>query len=167
MNNHLFKNQIINIRLYLEPKQLNKNYQETLYDLVCDKIEKKCKKNYGYINKVISIKECVYEEIMKMIPNVYFLMQVNIETYMPSIGDKIKINIEFIFNHGIFGSFEKIKVLIPIQNCSNYSLKQEFSQLILANNKNQKNIIKKDDIIEIEITNVRFEKENFSCLGKI
>jgi len=98
---------------------------------------------------------------------VYFLVEVEIFCYLPKIGDRLDILVEFVFNHGIFGAFEKIKVLVPIQSCQNWEFLQEFTELILFEKDNPHNKIRKGDIITIEIQNIRFEKENYSCLGKI
>jgi len=167
MNQELFETKIVETHVCLEPKELDSNFEEILYQKVKKKLEDTCLKDYGYIYKVISIHKYMFEEIMKMIPNIFFLIEVKINSYLPKIGDKIKINVEFIFNHGIYGGFEKIKVLVPIQTLHDWKLNQEFSHLMLIHKDNIKNTIKKGDIIHVEITNIRFEKQNFSCLAKI
>lgn len=167
MNTDIFSQEEIETRVSLEPNKLNKNYKEQLLEIVRNKFENTCIKNKGYIRKVISIKEIVNEEIMKMIPNVYFSLVALVHCYIPKIGDFLDIQVDFVFNHGVFGVFEKIKVLIPIQSCEDWTLQQDFSALYLVHKTDSQKNIKKGQILRVEIKNTRFEKDNFSCLAKI
>ena len=65
-----------------------------------------------------------------------------------------------IFNHGIFCEKSNLKLLIPINNLSSYNFdnkKKQFSKPGI--------ILKKDDTIQVEITNIRYNKHNFNCIG--
>jgi hypothetical protein len=102
------------------------------------------------------------------VPDVFFLLKVKVKSFIPKIGDKVKMNVDFVFNHGVFGGFEKIKILIPIQVCENdWKLQQDFSGLFLSNKINPKLNIKKGAEVLVELNKIRFEKDNFSCLAKI
>jgi len=167
MNADIFSQEEIETRVSLEPDKLDKNYKEKLTEIVRKNFENTCLKNKGYIRKVVGIKEIVNEEIMKMIPNVYFSVIALVQCYIPKIGDFLDIHVDFVFNHGIFGGFEKIKVLIPIQSCEEWTLQQDFSALYLVHKTDSQKNIKKGQILRVEIKNIRFEKDNFSCLAKI
>lgn len=166
MNEEIFEIKCIEKSLILTPEHLNQNIHNLIFNILKNQCENTCIKNIGFIKKVIKIKEIVHDEIMKMTPNLNIRILLEIESYLPKIGDKIKIKVDLIFSHGIFANFNSLKVLIPIHHCGNYSLIQDFAESYLKN-KGTNQTIKKNDIIEIEITNIRFEKENYSCLGKI
>jgi DNA-directed RNA polymerase subunit E'/Rpb7 len=168
MNEHLFQDNILETRVCLLPEELDKNYQDLLLQKVKLQFEKTCIKNIGYIDTVININEYIHEEIMKMVPDVFFLLKVKVKSFIPKIGDQVKMNVDFVFNHGVFGGFEKIKILIPIQVCENdWKLQQDFSGLFLSNKINPKLNIKKGAEVLVELNKIRFEKDNFSCLAKI
>jgi DNA-directed RNA polymerase subunit E'/Rpb7 len=166
MNEDLFEIKHIERTLILHPDQLNYNYKDIIYDLIQKDCVNSCIKEIGYVKQIIKIQKIVYDEIMKMTPNIFIKVLIEIECYLPKIGDHLQIRVELVFNHGIFANFNKIKVLVPIYNCQEYELIQDFTETYLQK-KNSLSKIKKNDIIYIEITNLRFEKENFSCLGKI
>jgi DNA-directed RNA polymerase subunit E'/Rpb7 len=166
MNNNIYK--IINFEksLIMSPDYLNDQYDNYILEYIKKECENMCLKDIGYIKKIIKIKEIIHDEIMKMTPNINVKVNVEAEVYYPTINDILNIKVELIFNHGIFANFNKLKVLIPIYNCEQYELIQDFSETYLKHKETQKKI-KKNDIIEIQLTNIRFEKDNYSCLGKI
>lgn len=168
MNTINFVHKTMQCRVCLEPHQLNKDYQETLLNSLKKRYANTCVKGIGYISEILSIKKCLHEEVMKMIPNVYFLLEAELLAYEPSAGDQLDMMVDYIFNHGIFGAFEKIKILIPIQNCQQeWSIQQDFSSIYMAHKEDPKKTIRKGSIIKVVITNFRFEKDNFSCIAKI
>jgi DNA-directed RNA polymerase subunit E'/Rpb7 len=168
MNDHLFKDAILETRVCLVPEELDKNYQDKLLEKVKFQFEKTCLKNIGYIDQVIDINEYIHEEIMKMVPDVFFLLKVKVKSFIPHIGDQVNMNVDFVFNHGVFGGFEKIKILVPIQMCeTEWNVQQDFTGLFLVNKKDPKLTIKKGNSITTELNKIRFEKDNFSCLAKI
>jgi DNA-directed RNA polymerase subunit E'/Rpb7 len=153
-------------RIFLEPHELTKNFNEILLKKVKLEVEKKCFLSIGFVLEVCKIERIIFEEIMNMIPNVYFLLEVQVIAYLPKVGDIIEIHVSFIFNHGIFGFFEDIKVLIPIQSCKGYKLKQEQNQVYLFHDLHKKKI-EKNSILVVELKNIRFEKENFACIAEL
>jgi len=168
MNENLYIENILETRVCLSPEELTAEYQELLFSKVKKQFEKTCLKNIGYITQVIKIHEFIHEEIMKMVPDVFFLLKVKVKSYIPSVGDQVKMNVDFVFNHGVFGAFEKIKILIPIQICEiDWNIQQDFTGLFLVNKKVPTRTIKKGMNIVVELNKIRFEKDNFSCLAKI
>ena len=61
-----------------------------------------------------------------------------------------------IHNSGVFVNLSNIKILIPNKN--NFSC--ENNKLII----NDKTFVK-GDLINVKITNIRYEKNKYSCLG--
>jgi DNA-directed RNA polymerase subunit E'/Rpb7 len=165
MNEHLFQIKEISSKIVLNPQYCNKDYENILLDILKNKYENISMKNVGYIKKVYEIVD-KKQEIMKIIPSISFVCVIKVLVYLPQINDELEINVDFIFNHGIFGYFEKIKILIPLQYCDDWELHQDFSSVYMKN-KNNGELIKVHSKIKIKILNIRFEKDNFSCLATI
>lgn len=155
-------------RVCLEPKHLSSDYREKIKQDIIEKYENTCVKEVGYISKIIDIQKIIHDKVMNMIPFVFFLVEVQVLSYLPELNDIIDIKINFIFNHGIFGYYEKIKILIPMQACEEWMIHQKNqNETILIYKNDPKITLKKDDNIKVLVKNIRFEKDNFSCIGKI
>ena len=158
----------MNVRICLSPEELNCDFETHLLKLIKGKYEKTCMKSIGYIYEIISIKKIMYEEIMKMVPNVMFVINVKVKSYLPEANDEIELKVNQIFQHGIFGSIDKIKVLIPIQNCGDYIVEQDKkSEYYLIHKTVKTKQIKMNDRIHAQLKKIRYEKDTYSCLAKL
>ena len=72
------------------------------------------------------------------------------------IGNILKCQIHMIHNSGVFVNLFNIKILVPHKN--NFSCE---NNKLTVNNK----LYVKDDWIDVKITNIRYEKKKYSCLG--
>lgn len=173
INEVLFDNQVhMRTRICLNPGELNGFYQETVLAKARRQYDNTCRKNIGYIDRVVRILSIDHQEIMKIIPDVIFLITMQVRAYMPKPGDCVTMRINFIFNHGIFGVFEKIKILVPIQLCEEeWEQKQEGSSsnslLYMVHRKDPQQKIVMKQLVTVELERIRFEKDNYSCLAKL
>jgi len=150
---------------------LDCKYEKVIYEQMKKECEHRCIKDVGYIRKVVRVSNVMKDEIMKMTPSISMKLQIEVETYLPKIGDVLHLKVEFVFTHGIFFNFNSLKILIPIYNCPLYELKQETNntsqQTMYLKRETDSHEIRKDQRILILLTNIRFEKDNYSCLGKL
>lgn len=158
--------QSIIIRFCLSPQYLDKNYKSHLLRFIKEKYENKSFKEYGYILEVVELKNILKEEIMSMIPNVFFMIDIVIRVYKPMVGDKLDVVIDKMFPHGIFMMEDKIRILIPINLCPGFQIEKDFSSFYLAELSTKK-IYRKGEHLKVELVEVRFEKDGFSCIGSI
>lgn len=164
MFSNIFSENSMIVRICLAPEQLNSNYLNILLSLLKTKYEKTCVKNIGYIHEIINIKKILHQEIMKMTPDVMFIIQISIKSYKPKENDKLELKIDHIFHQGIFGGIDKIKILVPIHLCSDYIIEHDKS-LILVNKNDPKKIIQTNQLVMVQLQKIRFEKDNYSCLA--
>lgn len=158
----IFKKKIIRLSVYLESHEQCKEYKSLLLQKLKKNYEKKAFEKYGIINSVESIDKIYYEEMMKTVPTIFFIIDTVVETYFPKKDDKIKLEITKILNYGIFLECSSFRVLIPSLP-STFSLEKDHDYYY----KKKDGIIKVGDEIEFIITDVRFEKAGFHCLAKI
>ena len=146
--------QIIKRRVCLEPEFLDKNYKTYLFQKIKDTAKNECSKDYGYFLDITSNSEIV------------FTVEFEVETLLPIKGKEFEGTICMIFNSGIFVNIKnKLKVLIPITELSNYTYDSSKNIFVLKDK--EEDILKKDSIINICILDIRYSKKQFSCFGKI
>lgn len=148
---------IINYEVCLEPQYLDQNIMKHLLNKTKNILEKTCSKEYGHIINV--------KRIINIIDNndTLFNLELEIEALKPDVGKKMKGEICMIYKDGIFiNVLDRQKILIPASSIKNYVYKKG----IYIDNDNN-NSLKENDVIEVIITAVRYNKHNFSCLGEI
>lgn len=143
------------------PDELVSNMDDLLEYKIKEKYEKSCDKDYGFILKIENIKDN-YTNIINSLGNGEILYKICFICLVlkPIKGLTLTGKISMIFRHGIFANVDKIKVLIPVSKLNNWEFKND------AFEKDQK-ILKVDDIIQIVISDVRYEKKIFSCIGSL
>lgn len=156
----------IETKIQLHPSNISSDYEKILLDKIVEKFEKKSFEQNGIISKVLKILECKSLPITENSIYLQFLITFEAETYKPLVDNEMEISIHKIYSYGIFYFDEQIRILIPSSSFEDdYSLEKKEDVFILKNKKNE--TIQEGDTIKIILTNVRFEKNGFNCLGKI
>lgn len=158
--------QCITLRFCLAPEFFDANYKTHLLRSIRERYENKSFKEFGYILEILGIHQILNEEIMSMVPNVFFMVEVDARLYRPQVGDHLEVRVEKIFHHGVFIMEDKVRILIPIALCALYEVQKDFSSFYLLHTKTQKTF-RKGDALTVELVEVRFEKDGFSCIASI
>ena len=147
--------------IYIEPDEIVNNIHDLIEYKINEKYEKTCNQDYGYILKIENV-EKNYTNIVNTIGNgeilfkVYFICLV----LKPTKGMTLSGKIYMIFRHGIFANIDQIKILIPVSKLNKWTFEKD--QFI----KDDK-ILKIGDVININISEIRYEKKSFSCIGTL
>jgi DNA-directed RNA polymerase subunit E'/Rpb7 len=153
---------VLEKKISIESEFLYKNLKDHLFNKLKKIYENECTKDNGYflkINKILKIKDNFISSNCENIFNVEF----EAETLKPEIGKKIQGIVCMIFSGGIFINVENMmKILIPESNLKEYKFYQTETSFKYKNN-----IIKKDDIITVCISGVKYSKKKFSCFGTL
>jgi DNA-directed RNA polymerase subunit E'/Rpb7 len=157
--------QTITRRFCLEPRYLDKNYEENLLEKIKDITNNECSREYGYfinIIKILKIKDIDITRNSEIVCNTEF----QAETLFPVKGKEFTGTIGMIFNSGVFVIIKnKLKVLIPLDQLSEYTFDNINNTFVM--NKDSDKLLKKDGKIKISILDIRYSKNQFSCFGKI
>jgi DNA-directed RNA polymerase subunit E'/Rpb7 len=153
----------IDKKIYLEPQFLNENLVLHISKSIKDQILGKCDKNNGYILKIYDNISILGNKVSSSGSGVYFNVRIDVKTLMPKIGGVYEGVVCFLFCDGIFVEVHgKMKILIRIDSMNGY----KYNKI--------KNIFKKDtktiaegDKVEISINMVKYEKQNFNCIGNL
>ena len=141
--------------LYISPKNLQKN------DLV--EIAERKYKTYNNskigiimrVNAVIPISEILIQENGS--GKVY--AEIEVERFLPKIGDAVKAKVELIFQHGVFCRVDKRHLLVPSEQLTKYGFL--FTGNTYVNNKRT---IEQGTTITAIIKNIKFNGEYFNCV---
>ena len=157
-----FSEKVISLTISLLPREQNTEYQSVIISKLREEYEKKAFENYGIIDKIISIEKITHEEMMQIIPTVHFIIDTKVKLYFPKIKDKLTLPISKILSCGIFFETECFRALVPSMPPS-YFLEKTGNTLQFRNTKLER-VLKENDLLSFQITNIRFEKNSFHCL---
>jgi DNA-directed RNA polymerase subunit E'/Rpb7 len=147
----------------LESRYLNENLRENLLNKIRQDTIGKCDEKYGYITKIYNKINIVENTISTSCPMAFFRVKFGADTIKPEVNSEYEGKVCMIFSSGIFVEvFEKIRVLIPCDKLKNY----KFDKLNNTFVKDDK-IITMGDKLNIVITMVQFQKQNFNCIGSL
>ena len=147
---------LITLKSVFPPNLLEKGYKKNLINLYKEEFNNKSNKN-GYIIDVNNIKEII-STFIDTNNNIMVNSLCDCEIFKPVIGAQLECQIDMIHINGIFVSKYDIKILIMSNESYTYN-----------NNKftYKDKVYVKGDSILVEITNVRFEKYVYTCIGKL
>ena len=150
-------------RICIEPKFLNTKIREHLLEKIRKEFLEKCDQTYGYITKIFDKIKIVENIISTADIGVFFRVKFDALVFKPEVGTEYKGEVCMISLHGIFVEvFEKMKVLIPTAKMGSYKFDKSET-----NFKKGKKTISIKDTVTISIDMIRYEKQNFSCIGSL
>ena len=142
----------------ISPEDLDKNIKNLIKE---QSMQKSCSRDYGYIIdiiKIISWKDMLSRNNGSNI----ITAQLEAHTFLPKVGLVIDCMVNMIFPQGIFAEYLDMKLVIPA--CDDVLKNFIFENQMFKNNDK---IVKIGDLIKVEILNIRYNKNNFSCIGKL
>jgi hypothetical protein len=144
------------LQIVYPPHLLIKGYQQELLHLYRKNYNTKSIK-YGYIINIEEVKEII-TTILDKNNNIIINSLCDCNIFKPEISLQLECMIDMIHINGIFVSKYNIKILILSNDSYTYN-NNTFTY------KDQ--VYNKGDNILVEITNVRFEKNIYTCIGTL
>lgn len=147
----------------IEPKNLNSNVKSHIFEKIKTELIGKCEDDYGYISNIYDDIEILSNSISSAGIGIFFNVKFRALVIKPEIKKIYRGKVFMIFSNGIFVQiFEKMKVLIPLDNLKDYKFDSNSNCFV----KNKKTI-SKNDIVDVEINMMKYEKQNFNCIGSL
>lgn len=121
----------------------------------------KCSQEYGYILNVGAFK-IIDTEISRATTETIMIVTYEAETVKPEVGKDMKVLVSMcVSGHGIYAyNSGKIKVLIPERSLKSFKFDTGCY-------KSDAKTYKTGDEIDITITAIKYDKNNFQCIGNI
>jgi DNA-directed RNA polymerase subunit E'/Rpb7 len=155
----------ITTSIFIEPEDFD---TRRLYDAVLLSVQKKektCNSADGYIDHIVyAIHRIVNKNLLD---NGSCHLDVTFEAYCfrPEIGKRVRTTVEFVFAQGVLATLGELKFLIPLSDISDrFSfdiVKDVFHHIKTTQT------IEKDTALFLEITDMKYEKEQYSCIAHL
>lgn len=154
---------IMKRKICLEPCYLDDKISEHLLEKIRQEILGHCDQEYGYVTKIYDKIKIISNTISASGPGVFFDVKFGAKVLKPEVGVEYDGTVCMIFPAGIFVEvFEKMKVLIPADQMDGYKFDKEKSFF-----KKGKKIIDQEHKVRIKINLIKYEKQNFNCIGSL
>jgi len=150
-------------KIYIEPCHLDGKISEYLLKKIQQEVLNKCDQEHGYVIKIYDNISIISNTISSSGPGVFFLVKFGAKVLKPETGQEYEGRVCLVFQAGIFVEvFGKMKVLIPTDQMGGYKYDKDSSDYKKGNKK-----ICQDDEVKIRISMIKYEKQNFSCIGSL
>lgn len=142
-------------------------HHDKLYDYILKSLkefETTCNQEDGYIDQIFQIMN-IENKCLLDTGECCLNVMVEASCFKPDIGKVIETNVEIIFPHGIFSSLYILRFLVPFN-----SLMEDYDYIQHENiyrHKRSSHVIQVGSKINIEITNLKYDKNHFSCIAKL
>ena len=151
----------INLSVKISAQCMNNNIHKHIFESLKKKYEGTCTQEKGYMININKINHIVEQSLTEDV-ELYFICNCNVNVLKPVKGKDLKLKVTMIFIHGIFCQLNNLKLLIPNDQLSDYIF--DAKQKIYTG-KNTK--IRLNDEINVKITDIRYKKKNYNCIGQI
>lgn len=154
---------VIEKKIYLEPNLLDEGIAEHIYDRICHEMLNKCDQECGYILKVYENVQILENSISSVGSGAFFHVRFSVKALKPEVGQEHEGQVCMVFQGGIFVEVAgKMKVLIPAEKMKNYKYNKALTVF-----KHDKKTISEGDTVKLAIEMIKYEKQNFNCIGKL
>ena len=150
----------------LDPQHLDQNLKLSLLIKAKEVWVGKCTKEDGYILEVVDIAEILDNFISPATTSILFKLKLVAKVLKPEIKKCFTTTVNMVLQQGIFTICENIlNILVPINQIIGYEF--DGSKGVYLSKNNPENVISIKTQVQVEITAIRYEKNKFTCIGKL
>ena len=155
------------VDIVLSPSDLIYDIEDIVFQKVISKMKSFAFEEHGIITDIKEIKSIEHQRITEISTAIFTVALILVDCYKPRVHDIIQCKIRKIFNYGLFFSENELRILIPISTIqSDWTLEKVKDDYILRNTKTNATLSSNSEV-PIQIQDVRFEKNGFSCIAKM
>jgi len=143
-------------KVVIEPKEFHSAIIPALYEKLKNLA---CCEEYGYILDVKKIIEYTHM-LSRTTGNNIYTIKFEANTLKPKIDKKLNCIVMMVLPNGILAEFLDIKLLVPSSELSDYEYKNQTFY-------NDQKVISVSDQICVKITDMRYIKNKFNCIGTL
>ena len=138
------------VELTIPSLNLRKNILSSIQTIVCDKYENKAFE-FGIVRKINKINKILKEQITNIGANLYIIIEMNVNIYTPQVYDVIEMKVKKILSYGLYLEIPFIKCLVSIENDT-----KKLPKKVMI-----------DQTINVTLSDIRFDTNNYHCIGKL
>ncbi len=155
--------QEVRTSVIIEPEYFSSQH---MYEYILKRVKEKeltCTRMYGYIDHIYQIVN-IYNRTLLDSGECRIDVVFEADCFKPMIGSKIQTTIEMIFPHGIFSSLYILRFLVPFK-----CLDENYVYIPDQGYKHKETMkmLKVGSVINIVITNMKYDKGHFSCIADL
>jgi DNA-directed RNA polymerase subunit E'/Rpb7 len=155
--------EIIEQKISVDPFHLDNQLKNHILSKLKKQLEGSCHPDYGYILKVGRLIKLGDNTISPATSRATFTVKYEIESLKPRAGLNLRSTVCLVFQHGLLFNFmDKINVLVPLNQLGEY----KFNNTCFVH-KDSDHKIQTGDVVNVSITNTKFENNKFSCIGRL
>lgn len=155
--------QTITQKISIESNYLDSDIQTHIFNKLKKNMEGMCTFKDGYIISVKRIISIDSNTIARANSVVIFDVTYERDVLKPVKGQMLSGKVCMVFQHGIFVDiYGKMKILVPAKSMSGYDYKADENKFF-----NKDKVIELGLEICIDIVMTKYEKKEFSCIGKL
>jgi DNA-directed RNA polymerase subunit E'/Rpb7 len=142
---------------YLDPQELH-NVNVCINKKIQEKCQDHCSQEIGYITGFNGINKIFSNIVNRNGNKIVYKVVYDVECFKPHIDSEYNAEIKYIFEDGIVLLYYKMKILIPKNNLIE-------NGYVFENN--TYGDFKVGDYLDIIITQIKYEKNNFMCIANL
>ena len=151
---------VIDLSVELPPQYMVKQIKKFVLSFAKEKYEGTCSREHGYIVSIVKYMKTISTYLNDNTNNIMFISSFKVLCLKPEVRNKLSCVVDMLFRHGIFAQINNLKILVPASTLEDFTFNKDvFSK--------KKINIRKGDTINIIITEIKYEKQNYSCIGKL
>jgi DNA-directed RNA polymerase subunit E'/Rpb7 len=159
----MMQKQEVTTSVIIEPEHFS---SEHMYEYILKSVKEKeltCSRTYGYIDHIYQIVN-IYNKTLLDSGECRIDVVFEADCFKPNIGSKIQTTIEMIFPHGIFSSLYILRFLVPFK-----CLEKNYIYIPDQGYKHKETMkmLEVGSVINIVITNMKYDKGHFSCIADL
>lgn len=155
--------QTITQKISIESKYLDSDIETHIFNKLKKNMEGRCTFDDGYIINIKRIVRIDSNKIARANSIVIFDVIYERDVLKPVEGQILNGKVCMVFQHGIFVDiYGKMKVLVPVKYMKGYNYNEDENKFV-GKHKN----IELGLEISIDIMLTKYEKKEFSCIGKL
>lgn len=155
--------------LVLPPEDLSTDYRDRLLSGLRSRYTdgRHCAQEYGYIQDIRGIRAIEGRRILDTYGGVAFTVRVDATTLRPQIGKHVDCRVDTVLPYGILVSHERLKILVSAERLrqKGYVFQKGFVDDAFVHRNRGK--IQKNEVLTVELVDLRFENDHFVCLGDL
>lgn len=156
---------MIEIKLRVDEIVIQPSEVLDVYNVIYSRVKSlvgTCNKEYGYIRRVVSIKEYKQIHISRTSGCIVYIVTFEIECIKPCINKIYKSKVINVLKEGIFFTHEELTILVRAELMDDYS----YSCGTFVRNDNL-GVLVLGTIIDVEINGFQYDNNTYRCVGLI
>ncbi len=149
-------------QISIEPCFLNKDLTKHLHAKILSTLKNQCDQKYGYILEIGENITILGNIVSSAGKDVFFDVKFTAKTLKPTINSEYEGIVVMVLQQCIFVLVGQMKVVVPTDKMIGFKFNKAGSSFVKGSQ-----TIKQNSKVVVRIENIKYEKQNFNCIGSL